>query len=270
MTPTRRLIVLALGGLLLAAGCNAPEAGSAGGTGDLTPAPIPTEPPSAPPPPGLADGSVDLGALADAHAAAVDDRTYRFEVVVNLTVRGGPGTAPGGSGDVRARAESRRVLRVRNGSLRSVSGWWKKDWPGRRDPRTDPREYVGVAGERIEPGPTSGGRGTLGPASGGVLDLWTRAIGQYLAASDVTVVAVGGRTAPRRYHVVATGNPYGLGDPYGGWDARNYTARAVVEPSGLVRALHAEYRVPVRDGVVRVTVDIGYAPADERARTTGA
>jgi len=62
--------------------------------------------------------------------------------------------------------------------------------------------------------------------------------------------------ATRTYRVVASGNPYGLGDPYGGWDARNYVARAVVEPSGMLRLIRVEFEVPAGNGVTRLAVEI--------------
>jgi len=251
VTAARGLLVLALGGFVLTAGCSGPGATGSQGGDELTPAPVPTDRPTDEDrlPPGLARESVDVGALARAHAGALAGRTYRTRVDVDWTVRGASGT-------VRARTELRRVLRVRNGTFRSASGRWIRNRSGGTHSPARPHEYVGAALEPVASGPASDSSSAVNPVGDGVLDLWRSAVGQYLAASEVRVGRGSKPGATRTYRVVASGNPYGLGDQYGGWDARNYVARAVVEPSGLVRLIRVEFEVPTGNGVTRLAVEI--------------
>lgn len=90
-----RLEVVALAALLVTAGCSGlgsvGDAGDGGPTSSLTPAPVPEDDSREMLAPGLtADGVESPGALADGHAASLDNRSYRL--VVNQTVHYENGT----------------------------------------------------------------------------------------------------------------------------------------------------------------------------------
>ncbi|WP_226012739.1 DUF7537 family lipoprotein [Halomicrobium salinisoli] len=228
-----RPLVLAL--VAVTAGCG----GLAGGdqeTPTLTPAPVPEiDDDAGLVAPGVgADGSVDTGRLARAHARAVENESYVFRSERGTTSTRGEQTAP---------TSLERHLRVEGPHSYHY-------WTDRRMARVDGRlrflanysEYAddGVGFVRYTAGADSGV--TYRPISGATpnrfVSLATEPIRRHLAGEDldVTEVSSGGQ---RYYEVEATRDRLVTGE-----SVENYTVTALVRPDGFVRSLSVSYVIP--------------------------
>jgi len=250
--PAAVLVAVAglVGAAALAAGglTEAPDDGGA----ELRPTPgvVPTETPTPTPaalapdrlPPGVtAERLADPAALAAAHERAVGD-SYTVWMDV-YRPRGGDPAEPQIQRDVDVFVEGERYLLVA-----TVVGT-----DGRRTVlqvyRDGDVRYVADAGEngttyrRVTGGPTP----HLAPAPA---TLRESIVTRYLPADRTELtgtVAEDGRTL---YRLVGTG-----GGPEG---VRNYTATALVDSQGFVRALRVEYRTPEREGGYPVRFTASY------------
>jgi len=259
-------VVLAV--LVLLAGCGsaAGPASPGRGTATVTPAPVPTTAPTATPaptaaptgtatpraaslPPGVtASGIANASALASAHGAALDGRSYRAVTVVNRST-------PSGWERTREvlRVDGDRVHLVRRTNETGTNGSSRVEYlDGRtRYVRCERANGTGAC-------PTGPPSAIAGDAAGTVLVL--------LSGSDSRLVGTESRVAGAdrgdealRHRVVITGNPLGLGSPYGVLEARNYTATALVTPSGLVTELRASYDLVGGGTRIRVTARLRFS-----------
>ncbi len=228
-----RLLTVAV--VALSAGC-----GGLAGTGQETPTVTPAPVPEIDADDGLvapgvsADGSIDAGRLARAHAWAVENESYLFRSERGTTSTRGNQTAP---------TSLRRLLRVE----RSNTYHYRTD---RRLERVDGRpqfllnysEYAvdGVGYVRYTTGADSGV--TYRPVSGATPDrfvsLATEPIRRHLAVDDADVTEVR-RDGRRYYEVEATGDRLVTGE-----SVENYTATALLRPDGFVRSLSVSYVYP--------------------------
>jgi len=266
-----RRVPLAVAVLALLAGC-----GSATGPGPpdtatatVTPAPVPTAAPTAPTatstptaaptgttttraaslPPGVtASGIVNVSALAGAHDAALDGRSYRAVTVVNRSTASGWERTR----EVR-RVDGDRVHLVQRTRTSGGNDSSRIEYlDGRaRYVRCERANGTGAC-------PTGPPSAVAGDAAGTVLVL--------LSGSDSRLVGTESRVAgghrgdeTLRHRIVVTGNPIGLGSPYGLLEARNYTATALVTPSGLVTELRASYDLVGGETPIRVTARLQFS-----------
>jgi hypothetical protein len=266
-----RRVPLAVAVLALLAGCGSATGPASPGTGTatVTPAPVPTAAPTAPTatptpaavptetttpraaslPPGVtASGIANATALASAHDAALDGRSYRAVTVVNRS------TASGWE-------RTREVLRVDGDRIHLVQ---RTRASGGND--SSRVEYLDgraryVRCERANGTgacPTGPPSAVAGDVTGTVLVLLSGSDSR-LAGTESRVVGADRGDETLRHRIVVTGNPIGLGSPYGLLEARNYTATALVTPSGLVTELRASYDLVGGETPVRVTARLQFS-----------
>lgn len=245
-----RWVPLAVAVLALLAGCGSatgpasPDTGTATVTPAPVPTPVPTEPaastdtptttPTSAPaealPPGVtASGIANVSALARAHRSALEGRSYRAVTVVNRT------TASGWERTRRVvRVEGERAHLVRRTNESGGDGSSRVEYlDGRtRYVRCDRANATGAC-------PTDRPSAVAGDTAGTVLVLLSGSDSR-LVGTESRVSGTGG-AEPLRHRIVVSGRPFGLGSPYGVLEARNYTATALVAPSGLVTDLRASY-----------------------------
>ncbi|MFB6074834.1 MAG: hypothetical protein ABEJ89_07465 [Haloarculaceae archaeon] len=233
----RRALAVAL--LVALAGCNAFGGGSGDATPTVTPAPVPdptpTERPGAAAVPGLSEaGVVDVDALAAAHRAALANRTYVRTVERrngNRTMRSTLRVA-----DQRTYAYEASAPSLVANTSAYADGETLYTRHSRRDqvyPRYERTGTVAPAVERYA-------GAMLGP------------VRRYFPARDAQVAAISVRNR-RHYEVIGHTPPAGAAP-----GVENYTVRAVIERTGLVRSLFVSYDL-VRDGRSRsVLVRIHY------------
>ncbi|MEF8841699.1 MAG: hypothetical protein V5A62_08745 [Haloarculaceae archaeon] len=254
--------------LVLLAGCGSAAGPASPGTGTdtVTPAPVPTAPPTTAPaptagptrtttaardpslPPGVtASGIANASALADAHSAALEGRSYRAVTVVNRS------TASGWE-------RTREVLRVDGDRVHLVH---RERTSGGND--SSRVEYLDgraryVRCERANGTaacPTGPPSAIAGDAAGTVLVLLSGSDSR-LVGTETRLVG-NGRAATLRHRLLVTGNPLGLGSPYGVLEARNYTVTALVTPSGLVTDLRASYDLVGGEARIDVTARLRFS-----------
>lgn len=246
--------------LLLLAGCNAPAPGPGTPTAEATPAPVPEIETY---PPGVDEGGVvDPVALANAHAAAADDR---YVVVSNYTVRYPNGT-------VRSSVVQRSRV--------SPEGWTAtitvdgrrpgviSDTPATAVFYSDGEQLVerirretGTNYLYIPPAEYNGGNGFYNSLRRPVpyRDPWaltasldTRTVETRDGAALVAADGVADGVADRRLFAAATS----VESP------ANVSYRATVAPDGLLRDQRLSYAGELFDGPVRVTRTISYRPLE--------
>ena len=264
-------IPVAVAVLVLLAGCGSAAGPASPGTGTatVTPAPVPTAPPTttrtaaptptaAPPargtvraaslPPGVtAAGIANVSALASAHRAALEGRSYRAVTVVNRSSASGW-------------ERTRRVVRVDGDRVHLVR---RTDASGGN--RSSNVEYLDGRARYARCARANGtGACPTGPptavaasAAGTVLVLLSGSDSR-VVGTESRVVGTGG-AATLRHRLVVTGNPLGLGSPYGVSEARNYTATALVTPSGLVTELRTNYDLVREGNRIRVTASLRFS-----------
>lgn len=241
---------VAVAALVVLAGCG--TTGESTGTPTLSPAPVPRTSTSAPTPaptpaspkaslpPGVtAAGIVNESALARAHSAALDGRSYRMVLVVNRST--------GAHWE-----RQRRVVRVRNRTTHLV-----RSVRVTRANRSERAVYTD-GGERYVRCETSG-TATDCPVASATGENTAGFVLGLLSGTESRVEGPVRRDGRVRYRVVATGSPFGIGSPYGVVEVTNYTATALVTPSGLVSRLHASYDRHEAGTRVHVTVRLRYA-----------
>ncbi|WP_225333921.1 DUF7537 family lipoprotein [Halomicrobium urmianum] len=228
-----RPLVLAL--VAVTAGCGG-LAGPDRETPTLTPAPVPEQGDGG----GLvatgvaADGSIDAGRLARAHARAVENESYAFRSARGTTSTRANRTAP---------TSLQRTLSVEGPHSYHY-------WTDRRLARIDGRlrflanysEYAddGVGYVRYTTGAESGV--TYRPISGATpnrfVSLATEPIRRHLALEDADVTAIR-RDGQRYYEVEKARDQLVTGEP-----VENYTVTALIRPDGFVRSLSVSYVDP--------------------------
>lgn len=215
-------------------------------TPTVSPAPVPEDPvtaptpsptPSAALPPGVTTSGIqNTSALARAHRAALVDRSYRIVVVTNES-----------TGVQWAR--ERRVARVHNRTV-----YFLRQTRTTRENRTERVVYADgrARSTRCETAECpSGPVDPVGDDSGGtVLGL--------LSGANSRVGGTVRRDGRVHYRLVVTGSPFGIGSPYGVIEVTNYTATALVAPSGLVSELRARYDLTQGGHTVHVATHLRY------------
>jgi hypothetical protein len=265
----RDRVPVAVVALVLLAGCGSATGPATPGTATVTPAPVPTATPALTPtapgtptatptpapassellPPGVAaSGVANVTALARAHRAALEGRSYRAVSVLNRS------TADGWE-------RTRRVVRVDGDRTHLVSRTRESD--GNRSSRVG---YV-AGHERAARCERTGGSGpcATGPASavdgdaaGTVLVLLSGSESR-LVGTESRVAGTDRNAGTLRHRLVVSGTPFGLGSPYGTLEARNYSATALVTPSGLVTEVRAEYDLVGGGARIRVSVRLRFS-----------
>lgn len=239
----RRWTLATVAALVVLAGCNTTL--QATETPTVSPAPVPEDPigaptptpPAAALPPGVTPSGIEnTSALARAHRAALVDRSYQVVVVTNES-----------TGE--HWAHERRVARVHN---RTVYLLWQTRTT--RENRTE-RVVYADGRERFTRCETaacpSGPIDSVGDDTGGtVLGL--------LSGANSSVDGTVRRDGRVHYRLVVTGSPFGIGSPYGVIEVTNYTATALVAPSGLVSDLRARYDLSQGGRTVHVTTHLRY------------
>ena len=257
--PTPVLVVV----LALLAGCGSAAGPASPGTPTVSPAPVPSPAPTTPAPTSTAShsealppgvtraGIADASALVRAHRAALDDRSYRAVSVVNRSTADGwerterVVLVDGDRTDVRSRTATGGNHSVRTEYL---DGRGRFVRCGRAGPPEDCRSGSG-------PGVGDGATGT-------VLALLSGSESS-LAGTESRAVGTDRNVGTLRYRLAVGGTPFGLEAPYGVLEARNYTATAVVDPSGLVTDLEASYDL-VGSGIrIHVTVTLEFRDVGE-------
>jgi hypothetical protein len=182
-------------------------------------------------PPGVTDGGVDAWVLADAHAAAVDGRSYR------LVVRQSGTRAL--DGDRRWNGVWQRAVVDAGGTwLASAVGYAAGEngselvqYTAYADGEFVYRSVDGRAGAVYDRRPIDVAREEgFGPDA----DRIRRYLIRYLVTTAVSVDRPAWR--PETYRVVATGQPTRVDG-----DVTNYTATALIAPDGFVSELSVEY-----------------------------
>lgn len=262
-----RLGPVAVAVLALLAGCGSAVGPASPGTPTVTPAPVPspspapdsaptTPAPTATPsisgalPPGVTRaGIADVSALVRAHRAALDGRTYQAVSVVNRSTAGGW-------------ERTERVLLVDGDRTRVHS---RTATGGNRSVGT---EYLDDRGRFVRCGRAGApedcrtGSDPGGGTAGTVLALLSGSESS-LAGTESRAVGTDRNVGTLRYRLRVGGTPYGLEAPYGVLEARNYTATAVVDPSGLVTDLEASYELVGGGDRIHVTVTLEFRDVGE-------
>lgn len=267
----RESVAVAVVALVLLAGCGSATDPATPGTATVTPAPVPTAAPTDSPagtpspaptatrspspahagtlPPGVtASGIANVSALARAHRAALEGRSYRTVSVVNRSSHDGW-------------ERTRRVVRVDGDRLHLV-----RRTRSIGEDRSSRIEYLGDRGRyvRCERGGETGACETglpsvaTGDAAGTVLVLLSGTESR-LAGTESRLAGADRSAEPLRHRVVVTGSSFGLGSPYGTLEARNYTATALITPSGLVSEVRASYDLVGGGNRFRVTVRLEFS-----------
>jgi len=241
----RRWALATVAALVVLAGCGTTL--QATETPTVSPAPVPEDPVTAPTPspspaaatlpPGVTHSGIEnTSALARAHRAALVDRSYRVVVVTNES-----------TGE--HWAHERRVARVHNRTVYHL-----RQTRTTRENRTE-RVVYAAGRERFTRCVTaecpSGPLDPVGDDTGGtVLGL--------LSGANSRVDGTVRRDGRVHYRLVVTGSPFGIGSPYGVVEVTNYTATALVAPSGLVSDLRARYDLTQGGRTVHVTTHLRY------------
>lgn len=224
--------------LFVLAGCGGLAGNpSPAGDGTITPAPVPTDPPTsrpdrAEPPAPLVGEAPDPSRLDRYHARALERRSYRVRTYVGRSERTGRG------GPVRSTID-RRIYRVERGwtyravrvSIRTGSGTTERfvRWEAYADGDAEYRRTVSANGTSYERRPFASG--TLPPHR----ERTAAMLGRYLEVADVTVEIV--RTDRGSRIRVVGGDPVGPGFE----DASDYRVEAVLTEEGLVERFEATY-----------------------------
>ena len=234
-----------------------PTPDGAPGTADTPPTPVegpldggePTPTPALPPGVDL-DGSVDVGALAVAHHRAL--RTADFRLERRYT---GPDIERGAV--VGNRTSQYRLVTVSDGT--HFARWRTARCDG---PETARERYFD--GSRLYEVRYDGTDTTAGPIPLEGNDIYPRAaetsaavVRRHLDTTTVTAEPVPGDSLGR-YRVVARGRPGDLLLP----PVTNYTARAVVRPSGVVKRLRVTYRTGGRKVNASLSHSFVFEPPD--------
>jgi hypothetical protein len=192
-------------------------------------------------PPGVdSTGVTDAAALADAHEAAVVERSYRLRIThrefVDGELRGvvHERAVVESPGQYRSQVRTLGSIRHESGVIAPAStyanGTTEYVRPSESD---DPHERIEI-------------RSRTGMAD--IADRTERAVRWYLSVNDSRIVGVGEGTTVR---IAIRGDPWPA--------ARNVTGWALVDEDGLVRELHREY-TPTSAPNVRVEVTIRIVP----------
>lgn len=217
-------------------------------TATVTPAPVPQtatatptlEPPLAFPPGVAATGITDVGAFARAHRDAVTGESYRLTSTVERT-------APG------YRERQTRKLRVA-----SPTRYLRRATHTRNGTTTVERTYADGERAYTRCGPDRSMACPVGPAEPIAGDAANTIVG-LLAASSSRVNGTVARDGREFHRLDISSRPYGVTSPYGVASVTNYTATALVAPTGFVSSVTAEYDLATDDSRIHVTIEIRYS-----------
>jgi hypothetical protein len=229
---------LLVGVLFVLAGCGGLAGNpSPAGDGTITPAPVPTDPPTsrperAEPPDPLVGETPDPSRLDRYHARGLERRSYRLLTYVGRSERTGRG------GPVRSTID-RRIYRVQRGwtyravrvSVRTGSGTTERfvQWEAYADGDAEYRRTVAANGTSYERRPFASG--TLPPHR----ERTAAVLGRYLDVGDVTVEIVRTDRGSRIRVVGREPRAPGFGN------VTDYRVEAVLTEDGLVERFEATY-----------------------------
>lgn len=204
-------------------------------------------------PPGVTEGGVDAWVLADAHAAAIDGRSYRLVVRQSGT---------------KALDDDYRWDGVWQHAIVDDDGTWLVSAIGYAagENGSDLVQYTAYAdGEfvyRSVDGRTGAvyDRRPMDGASENEFGVYTDQVRRYLIRYLVTTAVSVDRPAwdPETYRVVATGQPTHVDG-----NVTNYTATALIAPDGFVSELRVEYTRGTGAEAETVRLRYEYAGVDE-------